>query len=105
VEGKGWIAGTITLFTLIVAFFQLADSPTFQAYVWQPLSHCWGCWSADDWSALGYQVFGFAAGVWMIYLAWRGIVLGALRSYWWFVPPIYVILLSAYRHARWMGWW
>jgi hypothetical protein len=32
-NSKGWIAGIITVFTVIVAFFQLADSPTFRTYM------------------------------------------------------------------------
>jgi hypothetical protein len=105
VENKGLIAQTIVLFTIVVGFFQLADSPTFQAYVWQPIFKGSIGWSADDWNILASIVIGFVAGVWFIYLVWRGQARGALRSYWWYASSVYLILLSAYRHAKWMGWW
>jgi hypothetical protein len=68
VENKGLIAQTIVLFTIVVGFFQLADSPTFQAYVWQPIFKGSIGWSADDWNTLASIVIGFVAGVWFIYL-------------------------------------
>jgi hypothetical protein len=104
-NSKGWIAGIITVFTVIVAFFQLADSPTFRTYMWQPISERGINWSADDWSALGYNVFGLIGGVFLIVLVWRGLALRALGSYLWFLPPVFIMVLSFYRHAKWMGWW
>jgi hypothetical protein len=103
-ERRGLIAQLVIAIPLIYGFFQLMDSQTFQKYVLHPLSGRTMSWSADDWNTLASIVIGFGAGVWLIYLVWRGIALGPLRSYWWFAGPIYLILLSAYRHAKWVGW-
>jgi hypothetical protein len=104
-EGKGLLASIAVVVTIIVGFFQLADSPTFQTYVWQPLSEHTVGWSADDWKTVGNTLFGLLGGVYLLYLAIRGLALGALRRPLWLLSPVPVFLVVLYKHAKWLGWW